>query len=343
MTTSMSKPSFDFPNDPEWAWTPPVIEEQNIIDNQSSSQNAPFQNEKLMSKSSCQWQGEDDVDNRRSGAENNETEGTAMESRHTQSYKINRASMNYQPVNGGQHFNGGRDHQWEGRRNTDSGSAAVLAEATATPTIANDDDDSIMSMEIDETFDSFAGHFVAVGLSPSSTEWKAIDNQMSETMPSHRITEIARIQNTFLWEYFTFQKERMTKLSGGKEPNSVSVWHGTRGTHPLTICRDKYDGFKMQHSRQGMWGRGIYFAEDAGYSNRYAHMNNDGSRSMILAELLSGEESELCPNPSLIDTPMKPGGEMKYDTVTGTTKGSKVYVVYENGRAYPKYLVTYYA
>ena len=35
------------------------------------------------------------------------------------------------------------------------------------------------------------------------------------------------------------------------------------------------------------------------------------------------------------------GIERRYDTVTGETGGSKVYVVYENGRAYPEYLVTY--
>jgi hypothetical protein len=31
----------------------------------------------------------------------------------------------------------------------------------------------------------------------------------------------------------------------------------------------------------------------------------------------------------------------RYDTVTGETQGSKVYIVYENGRAYPEYLVRY--
>ena len=28
--------------------------------------------------------------------------------------------------------------------------------------------------------------------------------------------------------------------------------------------------------------------------------------------------------------------------VTGETRGSKVFIIYENGRAYPEYLVTYY-
>ena len=44
---------------------------------------------------------------------------------------------------------------------------------------------------------------------------------------------------------------------------------------------------------------------------------------------------------SLKVCPDKPAGGGRYDTVTGTTNGSKVYIVYENGRAYPEYLVTY--
>jgi WWE domain len=35
-------------------------------------------------------------------------------------------------------------------------------------------------------------------------------------------------------------------------------------------------------------------------------------------------------------------GTLKYNTVTGHTGGSQVWIVYENGRAYPEYLVRYY-
>jgi hypothetical protein len=32
---------------------------------------------------------------------------------------------------------------------------------------------------------------------------------------------------------------------------------------------------------------------------------------------------------------------VRYDSVCGVTGGSRVFIVYENGRAYPEYLVTY--
>jgi hypothetical protein len=31
----------------------------------------------------------------------------------------------------------------------------------------------------------------------------------------------------------------------------------------------------------------------------------------------------------------------RYDSVTGITNGSRVYIVYENNKAYPLYLITY--
>eukprot|EP00957_Ditylum_brightwellii_P151531 11540339-Ditylum_brightwellii.AAC.1 len=77
------------------------------------------------------------------------------------------------------------------------------------------------------------------------------------------------------------------------------------------------------HSREGMWGQGVYFAEDAKYSHSYAYENGDGSKTMILAKLVSGEEIHLDPDSSLKMCPKKPSKKMRYDTVTGTTKGSK--------------------
>ena len=43
-----------------------------------------------------------------------------------------------------------------------------------------------------------------------------------------------------------------------------------------------------------MWGRAIYFAKKASYSNFYAYnSNNGGIKSMILAQVVIGEFVEL--------------------------------------------------
>jgi len=178
-------------------------------------------------------------------------------------------------------------------------------------------------------------------LSPYSVEWKHVENLMSKTMQSFQIKEIKQIQNISVWNFFLFQKEEMARRSRGVQPKSAHVWHGTKLTDPTKICEDANNGFNVQYSRMGQWGTGIYFAEDAKYSDSYAFRNSDGSKVMILAELLTGDEIDLNPDMSLKEPPKKAGREIRYDTVTGKRKGSKVYIVYDNGRAYPKYLVTY--
>ena len=65
---------------------------------------------------------------------------------------------------------------------------------------------------------------------------------------------------------------------------------------------------------------------------------------MFLTKLLVGNAATVDQDNSLIVPPLldpaNPG--QRYNTVTGKTGGSPVYIVYENGRAYPSYLVRYY-
>ena len=71
---------------------------------------------------------------------------------------------------------------------------------------------------------------------------------------------------------------------------------------------------------------------------------------MFLVNLLRGNEifmdrgtisakANECKN---LTSPPVPGTNLKYNTVTGNTAGSQVFIVYVNGRAYPDYLVQYY-
>ena len=72
---------------------------------------------------------------------------------------------------------------------------------------------------------------------------------------------------------------------------------------------------------------------------------------MFLVKLLVGRAKELNHNESegmraycrSLVTPPVDSGALRYDTVTGKTDcNTKIHVVYDNGRAYPEYLVRYY-
>jgi hypothetical protein len=170
-------------------------------------------------------------------------------------------------------------------------------------------------------------------------EFEAVKERMIQTMPEAQIVKLERVQNVMLWQYYCMRQERMRSING-KDPNEVSVWHGTRSHDPKLIYEDMQDGFMMQYCTGGMWGRGIYFAENASYSDGYSHAAVGGTQTVMLTKLLAGDEVDLPSTGSLKIPPPKPDG-VRYDTVTGTTGSSKVYIVYENGRAYPEYVVTY--
>ena len=62
---------------------------------------------------------------------------------------------------------------------------------------------------------------------------------------------------------------------------------------------------------------------------------------MMLCDLLVGDATHIPSDSKLRFPPTKPGLRTRFDTVTGYTNGSKVYIVYENGRAYPAYRLEY--
>ena len=91
-------------------------------------------------------------------------------------------------------------------------------------------------------------HCTLVPVGSGSSEWAAVESQMIVTMPTARLKQLERIQNVHLWEYYCSSKALMTNRAGGKDPNVVSVWHGTSSANdPKLIYEDVQDGFMMQH------------------------------------------------------------------------------------------------
>ena len=92
----------------------------------------------------------------------------------------------------------------------------------------------------------------------------------------------------------------------------------------------------MKFAKEGMWGKGIYFAKNAGYSNDYyPHIHEDGNRGIFLACVVLGQTKYMNPQKDLIQPP--PG----FDSVSGNTRGSDVYIIYANKKAYPQFYVKY--
>ena len=185
-----------------------------------------------------------------------------------------------------------------------------------------------------------------VKVSQGSAEWKMVEKKLKSSLKKAKLYELSRVQNLHLWEYYMFRKKRISKLSD-TGPNVTRVWHGSRSVDPMTICLDRADGFKTQCSRSGgRWGTGTYFAKRASYSDAdYSYKPRSNLKSLILCDLIVGDSIKLSDDSPLRHPPEKPGNALylnrRYDTVTVSTEGGKIFVVYENGRAYPHYIVTY--
>ena len=181
-------------------------------------------------------------------------------------------------------------------------------------------------------------------VSPTSIEFSKVLSLMWDTLPNVRITKLERIQNEWLWTRYSQHRELIKKKNQGTA-QELDLFHGTRSNPPHCIYTGE-EGFDMRFRDRGMWGVGNYFAENASYSHAYAY-SMGGSRQVFLVKVLVGASFDCHADPSLRMPPEKPSrtsslfGVERYDSVSGITRGSKVYIIYDNLKAYPFYLITY--
>lgn len=196
---------------------------------------------------------------------------------------------------------------------------------------------------------------ILIEILPFEDEYWIVNDKLKEAMPDAHLSLLYRIQNRSLWSYYCFHKDRLSLHS--IDHNETDVWHGTSNVDPSKIYRDTMDGFMMQFAQKGLFGRGIYFSDKSSCSHYYSystkrskygqptdrpHIRHD-EYEMLLAKLLVGTAITLDHTDSaLVAPPMMRHGDQRYNTVIGSSSDSSIYVVYENGRAYPSYLVRYY-
>lgn len=181
----------------------------------------------------------------------------------------------------------------------------------------------------------------------SSREWSDIEGMVHKTLPAATIIQIDRVQNCQLWEKYALEKGHMNRRNNGLV-NEKLLFHGTRKNDPQSVVQS-LRGIDFRCSRrdhQLLWGTGSYFATNANYSNRYSYYNTQlQAWQMIVVNVLTGKSCNYRnPSPSLTrPPPLFPGSNLLYDTVRGCSVGadSIIYVVYDQDRAYPAYIVSY--
>jgi ABC-type branched-subunit amino acid transport system substrate-binding protein len=191
----------------------------------------------------------------------------------------------------------------------------------------------------------------AHGLVPvpsTSSEYGRVLQKMRSTMNDDEtchITALHRVQNAGIWSYYVFRKNQLANKYGvdindSETLKEVDVWHGTSSLNPDVIYKDMQEGFMVNYAQQGMYGRGIYFAERAGYADCYSYRvdgvgapddtsstHTRSEREMFLVKLLVGKAAQLNHHESddmakvcrsLVAPPPQEGADvLKYDAVSG--------------------------
>jgi hypothetical protein len=104
-----------------------------------------------------------------------------------------------------------------------------------------------------------------------------------------KLIKLERIQNPWLWKQYALHKTRMLE-KGSQSVSEMDLFHETRDINPQYIYNSE-EGFDIQFSSVGAWGRGCYFAVNASYSAHYSHYLPNGEFQMFLAKVLTGNSA----------------------------------------------------
>ena len=173
-------------------------------------------------------------------------------------------------------------------------------------------------------------------------EYDRIADSFLQTMPTVQNVKIERIQNKIIWRKYLDCGKQMMSFNDGILGEQI-LFHGSSTTNPEQIYRGD-TSFDIRFSREGMWGKGNYFAANASYSHGFSFNAAGNYRKMLVAWVLTGRSYNSPPHK--FDKPplrrQEAGGiRRRFDSVNGTTGGSKVFIIYDNSHSYPAYLITY--
>jgi hypothetical protein len=99
------------------------------------------------------------------------------------------------------------------------------------------------------------------------------------------------------------------------------------------------NGPDIRLSKAGVYGNGIYFADNSHYSNSYAFNCLNGDKQMFVCFVLAGDSAKIKGGKCKIP-PNKPGSLTERCDSVNNGKGGH-YIIYDNNKAYPGFIITY--
>lgn len=190
-------------------------------------------------------------------------------------------------------------------------------------------------------------------------EYISVEEQMQSSIREHKdncggqfirynIVKIQKIRNKKLLERYQHQRKEVGEENHGQE-NERLLFHGS-----LFINSIVHKGFDERHAYiGGMFGAGIYFAENSSKSNQYVYgigggmgcpVHKDKScyichRQMLLCRVTLGKSFLQFSAMKMAHAPPGHHSVIGRPSAGGLTYAE--YVVYRGEQAYPEFLITY--
>lgn len=202
---------------------------------------------------------------------------------------------------------------------------------------------------------------VLIDLSPDDKEFQSVEEEMQSTVREHRdgghaggifnrynILKIQKVCNKKLWERYTHRRKEVSE-ENHNHANERMLFHGSPFVNAII-----HKGFDERHAYiGGMFGAGIYFAENSSKSNQYVYGIGGGTgcpvhkdrscyichRQLLFCRVTLGKSFLQFSAMKMAHSP--PG----HHSVTGRPSVNGLalaeYVIYRGEQAYPEYLITY--
>ncbi|XP_067657209.1 protein mono-ADP-ribosyltransferase PARP15-like [Haliotis asinina] len=179
-----------------------------------------------------------------------------------------------------------------------------------------------------------------VPVNPGSQEYDDVATHFGQSMGSHTIVSIERIQNQALHKQYMLQKQVVEARRPGQK-SERTLWHGTSEDATISI---NIHGFNRNFCKKNvMYGEGVYFALNSSYSaqDNYSKKDQQGHKRMYQARVLTGEfttgkSGMRHPPPRVPSTPHD-----TFDCLVDNVKNPEIFVTFHDAQAYPAYLVTF--
>lgn len=200
---------------------------------------------------------------------------------------------------------------------------------------------------------------ILIDLSVEDPEYQSVESQMQSTIREHKdragghftaykIHKISKVRNKRLLEKYIHRKKEVADENHGHD-NERLLFHGSPSLQNIV-----QKGFDERHAYiGGMFGAGIYFAENSSKSNQYVYgigggtgcpMHKDRScyictRQLLLCRVCLGKSFLQFSAIRMAHAP--PGHHSVIGRPSSGGLSYPEYVVYRGEQAYPEYLVSF--